>query len=337
MGVVFSVLVPVYNVEIYIRDSIESILNQTFRDFELILVDDGSTDRSGAICDEYAGKDNRIKVIHNSNHGLLYTRRVAFAEAVGTYCVVVDSDDKIKKNALQVLYDYFQQYNCDCIIFGYERVYKNEIIETIADREVVQITNKRDIYMRVFLNTQYNPICRKTFKRTLLDGRDYSPYYNLSLREDLLQSIEILQNAQSVTFVPDALYEYTSNPQSMTHTVNAENYKADTTIRNAVFDFLSSCGELSKDDIEKYTNYCLFLFCTEIKKTASFKCAYKQKKEILLRLFEEKYYQKIMKVKKNVFRNGFIDGLIIVLFENKMFGTIIMLYDVYRFVTGICK
>lgn len=337
MCAIFSVLVPVYNVELYIRESIESILNQSFRNFELILVDDGSTDKSGLICDEYAETDNRIKVIHNYNHGLLYTRRVAFAEAKGIYCVVVDSDDRIKSNALQVLYDYYQQYNSDCIIFGYERVYNENVLETITDSEVTHLTNKRDIYMRVFLNTQYNPICRKTFRRDLLDGRDYSSYYHLSLREDLLQSIEVLQNAKDVTFIPDVLYEYTSNPQSMTHTVKAENYRTDTTIRSAVFDFLSNCGELTEKDLFKYVDFSIFLLCHEIRRIGLFNCSYKKKTEFLRCLYKDKYIQKLLNIKKDIFSNGLINGIILLLFKYRMFTMIMFLCKQYRIISKTDK
>ena len=89
----FSVLVPVYNVEKYLKQCIESVLNQTYQSFELILVDDGSTDNSGAICDEYASKHKFIKVIHKPNGGLLHTRRVSLAHATGDWYVFLDSDD----------------------------------------------------------------------------------------------------------------------------------------------------------------------------------------------------------------------------------------------------
>ena len=294
MQTVFSVLVPVYNVEQYIRTSIESIINQTFSDFELILVDDGSTDRSGLICDEYSEKDNRIRVIHNTNHGLLYTRRIAFSEASGKYCVIVDSDDKLKPQALQTIYNTFEQYKSDCVIYGYDRVCDGTVINTITDEDIVHMNNKRDIYMRIFLHTEYNPICRKSFKRSLLDGRDYSSYYHLSLREDLLQSIEILQNAQSITFIPDVLYEYTLNPNSMTQTIQIKNYKVDTLIRKSVLDFLRGCDYLSENDIDKYKTFCLELLCDEIKRIKIFDCSYKQTVEFLKKMRNDQYYQEIL-------------------------------------------
>lgn len=95
-----SIIVPVYNVEKYLRKCIDSILNQTFKDFELILIDDGSTDESGKICDEYNLKDNRIKVIHKENGGLSSARNAGLDIAQGEYIGFVDSDDWIESDQI---------------------------------------------------------------------------------------------------------------------------------------------------------------------------------------------------------------------------------------------
>ena len=98
-----SIIVPIYNAENYIRRCIDSILNQEFTDFELILADDGSKDASGAICDEYAKKDPRIHVIHKKNTGVSDTRNLAIAQAKGTYLQFLDSDDWITPDATKLL------------------------------------------------------------------------------------------------------------------------------------------------------------------------------------------------------------------------------------------
>ena len=88
-----SVIIPVYKVEQYLDECVASVVNQTYRNLEIILVDDGSPDDSGAICDEYAARDSRIRVIHKENEGLMMTRRRGFAEARGLYFICLDSDD----------------------------------------------------------------------------------------------------------------------------------------------------------------------------------------------------------------------------------------------------
>ena len=108
-----SVIVPVYNAEKYLKECIRSILNQTIQNLELILVNDGSTDGSGYICDEYINKDNRIKVIHKENGGVSSARNMGISEATGEYFTFVDSDDYLEPNALEILYNDIIIYNAD--------------------------------------------------------------------------------------------------------------------------------------------------------------------------------------------------------------------------------
>ena len=121
-----SVLVPVYNVERYIRECLDSIINQTMKDFEVILVDDGSTDKSGVICDEYEKKDNRFKVIHQKNAGSLLARKEAVLIAKGDYIVFVDSDDLLSsKNSLHRMYEIIEKENVDILQFSIELLQKD--------------------------------------------------------------------------------------------------------------------------------------------------------------------------------------------------------------------
>ena len=132
-----SVIVPVYKVERYIRKCIDSILKQSFTDFELILVDDGSPDKCGKICDEYAAKDKRIKVIHKKNGGLSDARNAGLDYATGGYICFIDSDDWIHKDLLKDNLERLVSENADVIIFNYVEVFK----ETSIERLVVKTDN----------------------------------------------------------------------------------------------------------------------------------------------------------------------------------------------------
>ena len=110
-----SILVPIYNVEKYLSRCIESVLSQDFRDYELILVDDGSPDRCPQICDEYAKKDSRIKVVHKKNGGLVSARLAGFKEARGEYVMHVDSDDYLLLNAISTLYNEAKEEDYDVV------------------------------------------------------------------------------------------------------------------------------------------------------------------------------------------------------------------------------
>lgn len=151
-----SVIVPVYNVEGYLERCVNSILHQTFQDFEVVLVDDGSTDSSGEMCDEYAKKCNKIRVFHKENGGPSDARNRGLEEAVGEYFVFVDSDDYIDKRYLEVLYRIAKAHGADLVICDAVNVWKGKHSYTEQEdwREAICSTEaipKVEAYRRVFL------------------------------------------------------------------------------------------------------------------------------------------------------------------------------------------
>lgn len=114
-----TIIVPVYNMSQYLRECVDSILNQTMKDFELLLIDDGSTDDSGRICDEYAAKDSRIRVIHKENSGLLATRIFSLHEASASYVAFVDADDLIHPRMYQIMMGERDKYDADYVACGF--------------------------------------------------------------------------------------------------------------------------------------------------------------------------------------------------------------------------
>ena len=120
-----SIIVPIYNAEKFLNKCIKSILKQTFENFELILVNDGSTDKSLDICNKYAKSDKRIKVINKKNEGSVLARKRGIKEAKGDYVIFVDADDWISINALEVINEEINNNNADVIVFNYYKVLKN--------------------------------------------------------------------------------------------------------------------------------------------------------------------------------------------------------------------
>ena len=118
MEIKISIIMPIYNAEKYLRQAIESVLNQTYVDFELILVNDGSVDESGNICDEYSEKDSRVKVIHKENGGICSARNAGMCAAQGNYIMFMDNDDILTENTLQENYELLINYDADWVKFG---------------------------------------------------------------------------------------------------------------------------------------------------------------------------------------------------------------------------
>ncbi len=127
MNDLISVIMPVYNVKTYLSQSIESVLNQDHRDLELILIDDGSTDGSGAICDAYAARDSRVRLIHQKNAGAAAAKNAGLRIASGTYLSFVDSDDFLEPNVFGYMLNKLKENHADAVQFSFQDLYKNRV------------------------------------------------------------------------------------------------------------------------------------------------------------------------------------------------------------------
>ena len=123
-----TVIMPVYNVENYLAEAIESVINQTYKNLEIILIDDGSTDKSGNICDEYEKIDSRIKVIHQENKGLSGARNAGIEVATGNYIMFIDSDDIFPKDACEKMLNYIEEKDADYVVGNYTNMSEDGVI-----------------------------------------------------------------------------------------------------------------------------------------------------------------------------------------------------------------
>lgn len=220
----FSILVPVYNTSEYLRECVESILGQSFRDLELVLLNDGSTDCSGKLCDEFVARDPRVRVIHKANEGLMMTRRRGFKEANGDYFICVDSDDKLyDSRALEKIYEMICNTGCDMVIYNY--VYgagggRPERISSLLDVEnghVFEGEEKMRLYEKLLTSNNMNNMWIKCPARHVVDvDVDYSQWKaEICRAEDIFQSFPILTNASRVAYLSDPLYYYRWTPGSI--------------------------------------------------------------------------------------------------------------------------
>lgn len=209
-----SVIVPVYNVEKYLRRCIDSILGQTFTDFELLLIDDGSTDNSGKICDEYAEKDNRIRVFHKENGGVSSTRQLGIKEAQGKFSIHVDSDDWIEKDMLEIMYKEAVETRSEIISVDY---YQNE--QYIAEQ--YPLTNWQIIDS--MLNGKIRGVMwNKLVKHSLYVNHQICFPYNINFCEDVYVCTLLFLNANEINHISKAFYHYMDNPQSITRRLTKE-------------------------------------------------------------------------------------------------------------------
>lgn len=207
-----SVIVPVYNVDKYLKECIESIINQTYTNLEIILVDDGSIDDSGSICDEYEKKDNRVKVIHKKNEGVSVARNIGLEIATGEWIGFIDSDDWIEVDYFTKMIKIALEKNVEIVVCGYNRIV-NKRKESINNSSKTTIIDSRE-YLIKTLNPQtgYGFCHSKLYKRESIGDVVFDS--NLVVGEDALFNEQIATNIKKCCMFGDCLYNYRLNSDS---------------------------------------------------------------------------------------------------------------------------
>ena len=220
----FSVIVPIYNVEKYLNRCIDSVISQTFDDFELVLVDDGSPDNCPKICDEYAEKDARIKVVHKKNGGLVSARQAGVSIAQGEYIFNLDGDDAITSDALMSAYRIILDTNADIVSFSY-RVYTNDKLgEVIDDLPKEGLYDKKRLEEQIYPNLLSNKnmhnlfyfLWAKAIKRELALKYQMNLPTSIIMGEDACCTTPCYLDANLVYMSKKAIYLYTVRGDSIT-------------------------------------------------------------------------------------------------------------------------
>lgn len=212
-----SIIVPIYNAQKTIERCIDSILNQDFSDFELILIDDGSKDNSGKICDTYVGKDQRVRVIHKENSGVSASRNLALREAKGEYLQFLDADDWITPNATRLLTESMETNGCDMVIADFYRVigerlsHKGSIDEDgVLSREEFannMMENPADFYYGVLWN--------KLYKRSIIEKYQLCMNPKISWCEDFMFNLEYIRHCENIFVLQVPIYYYVKTKGSL--------------------------------------------------------------------------------------------------------------------------
>lgn len=218
MNPLISVIVPVYNSEIYLRNCIDSILNQTYSNFELILIDDGSSDGSGEICKEYSGKDKRIKFIETSNRGPGEARNQGLDISQGEYISFIDSDDFIEREYLNYLIKIRELENCDLVISGLKQISDFQDYRRKIDEEVLyfRLLDINHFIEEAFIYWWYLGVVGRLYKRDIIGERKFIA---TNYSEDFEFNLNYLLKSGRVAIIekPETLYIKNNNPNSLTH------------------------------------------------------------------------------------------------------------------------
>lgn len=197
-------IVPVFNVENLLARCIESVLEQEYTDYELLLVDDGSTDNSGRICDEYAGKDHRVKVFHQKNSGVSAARNTGLEHASGEYIVFVDSDDRVGP---RYLLD-FCTCDADYVCHGLTTYHENGTEVSRMELQETHLTASKDNVLKLLKQNYLRFICAKRFKREIIEQHKIRFAVNINYAEDTLFILDYLDHAKKISLFPPNNYLY---------------------------------------------------------------------------------------------------------------------------------
>lgn len=260
----FSVIVPIYNIEKYIRRCIDSVLAQTFADFELILVDDGSPDGCPAICDEYAKKDERIRVIHKKNGGLVSARQAGIQVAEGEYIFNLDGDDAVCPDALESAYAIIRDTKADMVSFSYRCNIDGQIGDVVEDAVPEGLYDKdqirEHIYPRLLSDQNMEHVFYflwgKAIKRELVFPHQMNVNPAISLGEDLSCVVPCYLDAQTVYMSKKAIYLYTIRNDSISTDFKT---KQITQIHDVIVGLRNLQTETPKDFEGQISRYSCFM------------------------------------------------------------------------------
>lgn len=221
-----SVISPVFNVEKYLAECIESVLNQTYKNTELILVDDGSADNSGLICDKYSERYPQcIKSLHIKNSGPLQARLIGIQESSGDILVFLDADDCLRNDALMRISECFKKKSCDMMLFDTGLCDNFSTLKQKHSFEIDKIfegKTKQDLYESLIKGGVPNSLCLKSIRKECATFPKFFMDFTMRHGEDLLLSAHFITNCNKIVYLNEGLYYYRDRPGSAIHSFNME-------------------------------------------------------------------------------------------------------------------
>ena len=247
-----SIVVPVYNASKYLSFCIDSIINQTYKNLEIILVNDGSTDNSGSICDEYGKKDNRITVIHQENQGVSKTRNNGLKRATGEYLTFIDADDIISENYVELLLKDISENTLNICTLS---LFDKEITKRDSEGDIIELS--KDNFITICKYGLINTPCCKLFSIKILKEKNITFDTSLSLGEDLLFNLDYFNYIDKINIIDKDLYFYR---RSETNTLSSSYEPNMKSIQLRLFDTFTNYFKDKISNKEQYKLYDSYRF-----------------------------------------------------------------------------
>lgn len=253
-----SVIIPIYNVEKYLNECIESVVNQTYRNLEIILVDDGSPDKSDSICEKYKSQDSRIKVLHKQNGGLSDARNHGMNIASGKFITFIDSDDFVDEQYIEELYIALKNENADMSICNYIRFSTKEEIIKNVNNSVLNVFDSRECFLKYFDKNYQSSIVvawGKLYKKEYWNDIKFPVG---KLHEDEFTTYKLIYKSKKIVYINKKLYFYRNNSASITGELfNIKHLDAIEAFENYITFFNNKKDKELEDNISLYYYYFL--------------------------------------------------------------------------------
>lgn len=324
---IFSIIVPVYKTEAFLRQCVDSILNQTYSDFQVVLVDDGSPDGSGAICDEYARCDSRVTVIHKENGGLISARKAGLARCGGRYIVNVDSDDYIAPNHLKYFAEAIEAHNPDVVLCGAIRFSDHEQTPMQTKLTVGLYAGPKLEEIRKHLICDENVEQRILYtvwstaaKRVLYTRYQMAVPESVSRGEDLLVTAPLMSECSSVYVMDHCSYYYRNNPTSIMNTFRLNEVQQMKDLAAYLYVTLDGAYH-GKIDMYVATHYFDFL------DRAMLTMSYGEYRNLVRQTLDKELYGYLSRAKC---KGNFMWQIIFLLMRCKMFGVLWILRKIRK-------
>lgn len=249
-----SIIVPVYNVQDYLERCIKSLINQSYKNLEIILVNDGSKDNSKLICEKYKGKDNRIKVINQENKGVSIARNRGIEESKGIFLTFVDGDDWIESDYIKIMVDKIINTNADMIFCGFNKIYKNNIEKINLMSQESTMTNREFLKSILRVQNGCGNIWAKLIRKDIV--KDIRFESNLIVAEDALFNLKLCKNIRKIIYIPLNLYNYQINSSSVVRKFENDYYNKYLEAMNFISKYLNNNY---KNDLEIQKSISTFI------------------------------------------------------------------------------
>lgn len=263
----FSIVMPIYNAEKYMEKAINSVLMQNYNDFELILVDDGSTDESGKIADEFSEKDSRIVVLHQKNSGPATARNTGILNAKGEYLLFIDTDDEFEQCAFRSIYEQLKKEPVDFLCFGYKTVKKSLKKENTIDlkpkyklyKTIEEILKEQLSIVNSFF---FSVVWNKAYKVSFIKDNNIFMKNDVYVGSDLCFNLEVLEKAKNYCELDKSLYKYiVQNPNSICTRYDSKKFEREIKVHHFRNDYLRSNRFIPSEQINAEIHYDYARMC----------------------------------------------------------------------------